>query len=101
MIVPSSRLLWVVLAMAATAIAVSIFPTYQVPWTAVAGAFALLALLDLFAGLRLPAPALVRRVPGSLALGVRTEVTPRSNSACSDKPFPDSASCRIGTVAAL
>ncbi|HEX6156462.1 MAG TPA: hypothetical protein VFZ54_10590, partial [Burkholderiales bacterium] len=74
MIVPSSRLLWVVLAMAASAIAVSIFPTYQPPWLAVAGAFALLALLDLLAGLRLPAPALARQVPGSLAMGVRTEV---------------------------
>ena len=50
MIVPSSRLLWVVLAMAASAIAVAIFPTYQMPWLAVAGAFALLALLDLLAG---------------------------------------------------
>ena len=74
MIVPSSRLLWIVLAMAATAIAVAIFPAYQPPWLAVAGAFALLALLDLLAGLRLPAPALVRQVPGSLAMGVRTEV---------------------------
>ena len=74
MIVPSSRLLWVVLVMAASAIAVSIFPAYQLPWSAVAGAFTLLALLDLFAGLRLPAPVLTRHVPGSLAVGVRTEV---------------------------
>ena len=38
---------------------------------------ALLALLDLLAGLRMPAPAVVRRVPGSLALGVRSEVALR------------------------
>jgi len=82
-IVPSSRLLWIVLVMAATAIAVSIFPTYQLPWTAVAGAFVLLALLDLFAGLRLPAPVLTRRVPGSLAMGVRTDVKLRIANAAS------------------
>ena len=62
------------LVVAAVAIAVSIFPEFQLPWTAVAAGFLLLALLDAFAGLRLPAPALARHVPGSLALGVRTEV---------------------------
>jgi uncharacterized protein (DUF58 family) len=72
--IPSPRLLWAVLAAAALAIAVSIFPEFQVPWTAVAAGFLLLASLDAFAGLRLPAPALVRHVPGSLALGVRSEV---------------------------
>jgi len=74
MILPSSRLLWAVLALAACAIAVAVFPDYQFPWTAIAGGFLLLALLDAFAGLRLPAPALARHVPGSLALGVRSEV---------------------------
>src|SRR5918999_3881381 len=74
MIFPSSRLLWAVLALAAIAIAVSIFPEYQAPWPLLAAGALLLALLDAFAGLRLPAPALVRRVPGSLALGVRSEV---------------------------
>jgi uncharacterized protein (DUF58 family) len=73
-ITPSTRLLWVVLVLTASAIAVSIYPLYLSPWTAVSGAFALLALLDLVAGLRLPAPALTRRVQGSLAMGVRTEV---------------------------
>ncbi|HEV3009907.1 MAG TPA: DUF58 domain-containing protein [Burkholderiales bacterium] len=72
--IPSQRLLWAVLVVAAIAIAVSIFPEFQLPWTAVAAGFLLLALLDAFAGLRLPAPALARHVPGSLALGVRTEV---------------------------
>jgi len=74
MILPSSRLLWAVLALAAIAIAVSIFPEYQAPWPLLAAGGLLLALLDAFAGLRLAAPALVRRVPGSLALGVRSEV---------------------------
>jgi uncharacterized protein (DUF58 family) len=72
--VPSPRLLWAVLVVAAIAIAVSIFPEFQVPWLAAGAAFLALAALDAFAGLRLPAPALVRQVPGSLALGVRSEV---------------------------
>ena len=60
--------------LAAIAVGVSMFPEYQAPWTAIGAGFALLALLDLYAGLKMPAPALVRRVPGSLALGVRSEV---------------------------
>ena len=75
--IPSSRLLWAVLVLAALAIAVSIYPEFQFPWIAVGAAFLVLALLDAFAGLRLPAPALARRVPGSLALGVRSEVRVR------------------------
>jgi uncharacterized protein (DUF58 family) len=74
MILPSTRLLWAALVLAAIAIAVSIFPEYQAPWPALVAGGLLLALLDAFAGLRLPAPALVRRVPASLALGVRSEV---------------------------
>lgn len=62
------------LVLAALAIAASIFPDYQPPWLALAAAAVLLALLDAFAGLRLPAPAVARHVPGSLALGVRSEV---------------------------
>jgi uncharacterized protein (DUF58 family) len=73
-VIPSTRLLWTVVVLAAFAIAVSIYPDYQLPWAAVAAALLVLALLDAFAGLRLPAPAAARRVPGSLALGVRSEV---------------------------
>lgn len=74
MILPSARLLWAALVLAAIAIAVSIYPEFQLPWTAIGAGFLVLALLDAFAGLRLPAPALVRRVPASLALGVRSDV---------------------------
>ena len=74
MIVPSSRLLWAALVLAAIAIGVAIFPEYRLPWLAVGVGFVLLALLDLFAGLQLPVPALTRRVQGSLALGVHSEV---------------------------
>jgi uncharacterized protein (DUF58 family) len=73
-VIPSSRFLWAVTVVAASAIAVSIFPELQLPWAVAAGAFVLLALLDAYAGLRLPAPALARSVPGSLAVGVRSEV---------------------------
>jgi uncharacterized protein (DUF58 family) len=72
--IPSTRLLWTVVVLAGFAIAVSIYPDYQLPWVAVVAAFLVLALLDALAGLRLPAPALARHVPGSLALGVRSEV---------------------------
>ena len=71
---PSARLLWIALAVAAVAIAVSIYPEFRLPWTAASVAFLALALLDAFAGLRLPPPAIERHVPGSLALGVPSEV---------------------------
>lgn len=75
--IPSSRLLWATLVLAAAAVAAAIFPHYRVPWLAVAAAMLALALLDALAGWRLPVPELVRRVPGSLALGVRSEVALR------------------------
>jgi uncharacterized protein (DUF58 family) len=63
--------------LAAISIAVSINPEFQLPWLLGAAGFACLAMLDAFAGLRLPPPVLVRQVPGSLALGVRSEVRMR------------------------
>ncbi|HEX2331619.1 MAG TPA: DUF58 domain-containing protein [Burkholderiales bacterium] len=72
--IPSPRLLWAVVVLAAISVAVSIYPGFQLPWLMAAAGFALLAVLDAFAGRRLPSPALARNVPGSLALGVRSEV---------------------------
>ena len=72
--IPSPRLLWAMLVLAAGGVAASIYPDFQLAWSALAGAAVLLALLDALAAFRLPVPALVRRVPGSLALGVRSEV---------------------------
>ncbi|HEU4352857.1 MAG TPA: DUF58 domain-containing protein [Burkholderiales bacterium] len=72
--IPSSRLLWAVVLLAAVSVAVSIYPQFQLPWLLGMGGLVGLAALDAFAGLRLPPPALVRQVPGSLALGVRSEV---------------------------
>jgi uncharacterized protein (DUF58 family) len=73
-VIPSARLLWAVMVLAAISIAVSIYPEFQLPWLMGAAGFALLAALDAFAGRRLPSPALARQVPGSLALGVHSEV---------------------------
>ena len=75
--IPSSRLLWAVVLLAAISIAVSIYPQFQLPWVLGAAGLVCLAMLDAFAGLRLPPPVLVRQVPGSLALGVRSEVRMR------------------------
>ena len=75
--IPSSRLLWAVVLLAAISIAVSIYPQFQLPWVLGAAGLVCLAMIDAFAGLRLPPPVLVRQVPGSLALGVRAEVRMR------------------------
>jgi uncharacterized protein (DUF58 family) len=72
-IVPSTRLLWIGVALLAAAIGVSIWG-FQAAWAVLAAAAAGVALLDALASARLPTPAVARRVPGSLALGVGTEV---------------------------
>jgi uncharacterized protein (DUF58 family) len=68
-------------ALAAVAVAVSIYPDYHLYWAALAGIAAILALLDAATALRLAAPVAARRVPGSLALGVSTEVAVRVHNA--------------------
>lgn len=73
---PSTRLLWIGMVLLAAALGVSIWG-FDRAWVALAAATALAAVLDAVAGARLPAPAVVRRVPASLALGVRTEVVLR------------------------
>jgi uncharacterized protein (DUF58 family) len=73
-VIPSPRLLWAVAVLAVISIAVSVYPEFQIPWLMGAAGFVALAALDAFAGLRLPPPALARQAPGSLALGVRSEV---------------------------
>ena len=77
MILPSTRLLWCLTALAALAVAVSIDPDFYVYWSALAGVTAVLALLDAMAALRLATPPAARRVPGALALGVPVEVALR------------------------
>ena len=77
MILPSTRLLWVLTVLAALAVAVSIYPGYYVYWAALGGVIAVLALLDAVIALRLATPPAARQVPGSLALGVPFEVALR------------------------
>jgi len=74
---PSRRLLWAVAAMAAAAIGVAIAGLFEAQWLTLAAAAALVAALDLVSGLRLPAPAVTRRLPATLALGVRVDVALR------------------------
>lgn len=74
MILPATRLLWLLGALAAAAVVVSIYPDFLPYWTTLGGVFLLLAALDAVAGMRIPTPALSRQVPGSLALGVQVEV---------------------------
>src|SRR5882672_8565502 len=74
---PARRLLWLVTAMAAAAIGVAISATFAAQWLTLAGALVLVAGLDLLAGLRLAVPAVARRLPATLALGVRVDVALR------------------------
>jgi uncharacterized protein (DUF58 family) len=76
-ILPSVRFLWCLTALAALAIAVSIYPDFSGYWATLAGITALVALLDALTALRLATPPAARLVPGSLALGVPVEVALR------------------------
>ena len=77
MILPSTRLLWVLTGLAALAVAVSIYPDYYFYWSTLTGVAAVLALLDAATALRLATPPAARQVPGSLALGVPVDVALR------------------------
>jgi uncharacterized protein (DUF58 family) len=76
-ILPSPRFLWCLTALAALAIAVSIYPGFYDYWATLAGITAVLALLDAVTALRLATPLAARLVPGSLALGVPVDVALR------------------------
>jgi uncharacterized protein (DUF58 family) len=75
--IPSSRLLWILVALAAAAVGVAFAGAFQLQWLTLAGAAALIAALDLISGLRLPVPAVARRLPATLALGVSVDVALR------------------------
>src|SRR4051812_25896311 len=76
MILPSTRLLWILAALLAAALAASIYGA-QALWFAAGALVTAVALADAVMALRLPTPELARRVPHALALGVRTEVSLR------------------------
>jgi uncharacterized protein (DUF58 family) len=75
--IPSSRLLWVLVVLAAAAVGVAFAEAFQRQWLTLAGAGALIAALDLVSGLRLTVPAVARRLPATLALGVSVDVALR------------------------
>jgi uncharacterized protein (DUF58 family) len=77
-LLPAPRLLWAVAALFALAVAAAALPALAGPWLLAAAALAVAALADAAAGLRQPVPEVARRVPASLALGVRTEVRLRA-----------------------
>jgi len=79
--VPSRTQLWLLAALAALGVAVSIFPAYQAQWRVAAAALALAAAADLFAALRLASPEVARLLPATLALGVPLEVRLRVRNA--------------------
>jgi uncharacterized protein (DUF58 family) len=70
-------LLWLVTALAAAALGIAIAGAYHAQWLTLTAAAVLVAALDLVSGLRLPVPAVARRLPASLALGVRIDVALR------------------------
>ena len=80
MILPSTRFLWCLTALAALAIAVSIYPDFYDYWATLAGVTAIIALLDAVTALRLATPPAARLVPGSLALGVPVDVALRMHN---------------------
>jgi uncharacterized protein (DUF58 family) len=76
-ILPSTRFLCCLTALAALAIAVSIYPEFYDYWATLAGVTAVVALLDAVTALRLATPPAARLVPASLALGVPVDVALR------------------------
>jgi uncharacterized protein (DUF58 family) len=78
---PSGSLVAAAAAVLALAIVGSAWPALARLWQVGAGAAALLALLDLGLSLRLPAPGLERRVPGTLPIGAWTTVRLRLRNA--------------------
>jgi uncharacterized protein (DUF58 family) len=77
LVLPSRRLVWSATALAAAAIGMALVGAFQAQWLTLAAAVALVAALDLVSGLRQPAPAVARRLPATLALGVRIDVALR------------------------
>jgi len=73
-ILPGTRLLWLLTALVGAAIAVAIFKEFQAQWTVLAAALGAVAIVDLLLALRIPPPLIARLVPASLALGVPVEV---------------------------
>jgi uncharacterized protein (DUF58 family) len=72
-ILPSTRLIWVAAILSGAGVGASLSAS-QASWFAVAALVLVISLGDALAALRLPSLPALRRVPASLAVGVRTEV---------------------------
>jgi uncharacterized protein (DUF58 family) len=75
-LIPAPRLLWLAAVLLAASVGASVLGS-ELLWPALAAGLALLAAFDAWQVVRMPVPAVLRRVPGSLALGVRSEVALR------------------------
>ncbi|MDQ5847776.1 MAG: DUF58 domain-containing protein [Pseudomonadota bacterium] len=73
-LLPATRLLWLVVLVAAAALAVALFAQFELHLTILSSILLVIAALDALSGLRIVVPEVARRVPGSLALGVPVEV---------------------------
>ncbi len=80
-LVPAPRLLWATAGLLAAAVLAAALPALGTAWAVLAAAAGLVAVFDALAALRLPAPGVERRVPHSLALGVRFEIALRAANA--------------------
>ncbi len=76
-LLPAPRLMWLAGAVVAADVAAALVPAPAQAWAGVVAAIALAAVADAAAALRGSTLAAVRRVPGSLPLGVRHEVLVR------------------------
>ncbi len=76
-LLPAPRLMWLAGAVVAAGVAAALVPAPAQAWAGVVAAIALAAVADATAALRGSTLAAVRRVPGSLPLGVRHEVLVR------------------------
>ena len=77
MLIPAAPLTWLCVLLLPAAFAASWWPAWQTWWWQACGALGLLVLADAWRVLRMPMPAVQRRLPHSLALGVEREVVLR------------------------
>ena len=77
MLIPSRRLLWSLVALAAFGVVAAILPDLAIVWVTAAAILAVFAVVDAIAALQIRAPAARRVVPASLPLGVAHDVVLR------------------------
>jgi len=73
--IPSARFLWLIFLLLLAGLVPALWPEWRGVWWATLAFVLALALLDALLALRLPIPRIRRKLPGSLALGVKENVT--------------------------